>query len=46
MEPSSIPTPAESAYAPPVVCDAGEVVETTLGIMKFDKVDDTQYKHS
>lgn len=40
-------TPAQTpVYTPPAVLDAGEVAEVTLGIMKADKVDDTQYKYS
>ncbi|WP_016697757.1 hypothetical protein [Actinoalloteichus spitiensis] len=35
-----------SDYTPPAVLDAGAAREVTLGIMKFDSVDDTQYKHS
>lgn len=31
-------------YTPPVVLDAGEVAEVTLGKNTFDRVDRTQYK--
>jgi len=32
-------------YTAPVVVDAGEVVEVTLGTATFDTADDTQYKN-
>lgn len=38
--------PMSPVYAPPVVLDAGAVVEITLGTMKADRVDDTQYRYS
>ncbi|MGW1837732.1 lasso RiPP family leader peptide-containing protein [Streptomyces sp. NPDC002067] len=31
-------------YQAPVVQDAGDVVEVTLGTQTFDTADDTQYK--
>lgn len=37
-------TTESAAYAAPVVLDAGDVVEVTLGNQNFDTVDDTQYK--
>ncbi|WP_432011526.1 lasso RiPP family leader peptide-containing protein [Streptomyces cucumeris] len=33
-------------YTAPVVLDAGEVVEVTLGTNNFDTADDTQYKNA
>ncbi|MCP9209171.1 lasso RiPP family leader peptide-containing protein [Streptomyces cucumeris] len=33
-------------YNAPVVLDAGEVVEVTLGTNNFDTADDTQYKNA
>ncbi|HEX5568381.1 MAG TPA: lasso RiPP family leader peptide-containing protein [Streptomyces sp.] len=35
---------AEQEYVEPVVIDAGEVAEVTLGTASFDSADDTQYK--
>jgi hypothetical protein len=34
------------AYQAPVVLDAGDVVEVTLGTQTFDTADDTQYKNA
>lgn len=34
------------AYQPPVVLDAGDVVEVTLGTDSFDTADDTEYKEA
>lgn len=34
----------EAAYEEPLVLDAGDVVEVTLGTKKFDSADDTEYK--
>ncbi|MFF7415697.1 lasso RiPP family leader peptide-containing protein [Streptomyces lydicus] len=41
-------TPAAQtpAYRAPVVLDAGNVVEVTLGTANFDTADDTQYKNA
>lgn len=33
-------------YQAPVVLDAGNVVEVTLGTQNFDTADDTQYKNA
>ncbi|MCX5451417.1 MULTISPECIES: lasso RiPP family leader peptide-containing protein [Streptomyces] len=33
-------------YSAPVVLDAGDVVEVTLGTNNFDTADDTQYKNA
>ncbi|WP_329148453.1 lasso RiPP family leader peptide-containing protein [Streptomyces sp. NBC_01456] len=33
-------------YSTPVVLDAGDVVEVTLGTNTFDTADDTQYKNA
>ena len=33
-------------YTAPVVLDAGDVVEVTLGTNNFDTADDTQYKNA
>ncbi|MGO4747286.1 hypothetical protein AB4212_01345 [Streptomyces sp. 2MCAF27] len=33
-------------YTPPVVLDAGVVVEVTLGTANFDTADDTEYKQA
>ncbi|MFE3149125.1 MULTISPECIES: lasso RiPP family leader peptide-containing protein [Streptomyces] len=33
-------------YVAPVVLDAGDVVEVTLGTNNFDTADDTQYKNA
>ncbi|WP_110945680.1 lasso RiPP family leader peptide-containing protein [Streptomyces avicenniae] len=33
-------------YAPPLVLDAGDVTEVTLGSNNFDTADDTQYVKS
>ncbi|GGO58962.1 lasso RiPP family leader peptide-containing protein [Streptomyces lasiicapitis] len=38
-------TPTIPVYQAPVVLDAGEVVEVTLGTQPFDTADDTEYKH-
>ncbi|MFB7461324.1 lasso RiPP family leader peptide-containing protein [Streptomyces sp. NPDC088353] len=35
-----------TTYQAPVVLDAGEVVEVTLGTNNFDTADDTQYKYA
>lgn len=35
-----------SAYQAPIVLDAGDVVEVTLGTNNFDTADDTQYKNA
>lgn len=43
---TTVSTPPAVDYPPPAVLDGGDVAEVTLGIMKFDSVDDTQYKHS
>ncbi|WP_275126510.1 hypothetical protein [Streptomyces chrestomyceticus] len=32
-------------YCPPLVLDAGDVTEVTLGTATFDTADDTQYKN-
>lgn len=34
-----------SEYRAPVVMDAGEVVDVTLGTNTFDTADDTEYKN-
>ncbi|MGW2324728.1 lasso RiPP family leader peptide-containing protein [Streptomyces sp. NPDC001700] len=34
------------AYQPPVVLDAGNVVEVTLGTANFDTADESEYKVS
>ncbi|MEV1040526.1 lasso RiPP family leader peptide-containing protein [Streptomyces sp. NPDC050204] len=39
-------TTQTSAYQAPVVLDAGDVVEVTLGTQNFDTADDTQYKNA
>ena len=46
MDQKSVDTSTTATYSPPAVLDAGEVTEVTLGIMKADKVDDTQYVYS
>ncbi|MFF9554563.1 lasso RiPP family leader peptide-containing protein [Streptomyces albus] len=33
-------------YEAPVVLDAGDVAEVTLGTANFDTADDTQYKNA
>ncbi|MFI9206287.1 lasso RiPP family leader peptide-containing protein [Streptomyces sp. NPDC053048] len=33
-------------YSAPVVLDAGDVTEVTLGTENFDTADDTQYKNA
>ncbi|PBC84353.1 MULTISPECIES: lasso RiPP family leader peptide-containing protein [unclassified Streptomyces] len=33
-------------YSAPVVLDAGDVAEVTLGTANFDTADDTQYKNA
>lgn len=33
-------------YSAPVVLDAGDVVEVTLGTASFDTADDTEYKNA
>ncbi|MER5973648.1 lasso RiPP family leader peptide-containing protein [Streptomyces sp. NPDC002055] len=33
-------------YSAPVVLDAGEVVDVTLGTNNFDTEDDTEYKNA
>ncbi|MCK7622505.1 lasso RiPP family leader peptide-containing protein [Streptomyces sp. RS10V-4] len=33
-------------YEAPVVLDAGDIVEVTLGTENFDTADDTQYKNA
>ncbi|BBJ44120.1 hypothetical protein SSPO_068380 [Streptomyces antimycoticus] len=33
-------------YTAPIVLDAGDVVEVTLGTNNFDTADDTQYKNA
>ncbi|MFI1864805.1 lasso RiPP family leader peptide-containing protein [Streptomyces jumonjinensis] len=35
-----------AVYEPPVVLDAGAVVEVTLGTETFDTADDTEYKNA
>ncbi|WP_145502597.1 lasso RiPP family leader peptide-containing protein [Streptomyces sp. CFMR 7] len=34
------------AYQAPIVLDAGDIVEVTLGTENFDTADDTQYKNA
>jgi hypothetical protein len=38
-------TVEQGEYTAPVVVDAGEVAEVTLGTASFDTADDTQYKN-
>ncbi|GAA2433868.1 lasso RiPP family leader peptide-containing protein [Streptomyces sp. NPDC059118] len=33
-------------YSAPIVLDAGDVAEVTLGTNNFDTADDTQYKNA
>jgi hypothetical protein len=35
-----------AVYTEPVVLDAGDVAEVTLGTATFDTADDTQYKNN
>lgn len=48
MNATTVPAtvPPAPDYTAPAVLDAGSVTKVTLGIMKSDKVDDTQYKYS
>ncbi|MET7904625.1 lasso RiPP family leader peptide-containing protein [Streptomyces sp. NPDC005336] len=39
-------TQTPTVYQAPVVLDAGDVVEVTLGTQNFDTADDTQYKNA
>ncbi|MER7795694.1 lasso RiPP family leader peptide-containing protein [Streptomyces sp. NPDC097640] len=39
-------TTTAPVYTAPVVLDAGDVVEVTLGTENFDTADDTQYKNA
>ncbi|WP_275124890.1 hypothetical protein [Streptomyces mobaraensis] len=39
-------TTQSPAYIAPVVLDAGEITEVTLGTNNFDTADDTQYKNA
>ncbi|MFE3884971.1 lasso RiPP family leader peptide-containing protein [Streptomyces lydicus] len=39
-------TTTKPVYSAPVVLDAGDAVEVTLGTNNFDTADDTQYKNA